>query len=318
MVKVLVNFELPGHLRQRLLDEAGSKAQFVFADDDAAALRAIVDAEVVFGIVSPEIFAAARKLRWYQSSVASQERYMFPALIDSDVQLTNMAGIYNEEIADHVYALILGLTRLIPRFTRNQDRRYWEPHGQFKAEYLMGKTIGIIGLGGIGGEVAKRAPTFGMRVVATRAHPGRPKPEYVDQVWGPEGLDELLRISDIVVNCTPETPRTRKLIGRRELALMKRTARLINIGRGAVVDLTALTEALQSGAIAGAGLDVYEIEPLPADHPLWGLQTAILTPHMASVTDIYPARRVEVFLDNLGRYLRGETLHNLVDKEDWH
>ena len=99
---------------------------------------------------------------------------------------------------------------------------------------------------------------------------------------------------------------------------MKRTARLINIGRGAVIDLAALTQALQDGTIAGAGLDVYEIEPLPADHPLWGLHNAILTPHMASVTDIYPGRRVEVFLDNLGRYLRREPMHNLVDKIDWH
>ncbi len=318
MIKVLVNYSLSEPLRQRLLAEADSRFQFVFAPDEAVSLREIPDAEIAFGILTPEMLAAARKLRWYQSSVASQERYMFPALIESDIQLTNMAGIYSEEIADHVYALILGLTRLIPRFVRNQDRHYWEPYSQFKPEYLMGKTIGIIGLGGIGGEVARRAPSFRMRVVATRAHPGQPKPDYIDQVWGPEGLDELLRTSDIVVNCTPETPRTRKLIGRRELGLMKPTARLINIGRGAVVDLAALTQALQDGTIAGAGLDVYEIEPLPADHPLWNQQNAILTPHMASITDIYPGRRLEVFMDNLGRYLRGEPLHNLVDKKEWH
>jgi phosphoglycerate dehydrogenase-like enzyme len=182
----------------------------------------------------------------------------------------------------------------------------------------MGKTIGIIGLGGIGGEVAKRAPAFGMRVVAVRAHPERPKPKYIEQVWGPDGLDDLLKTSDFVVNCTPETPRTRKLIAARQLGLMKQSARLINIGRGAVVDLAALTDALRTGAIAGAGLDVFEIEPLPASHPLWGMRNAILTPHMASVTDIYPGRRVALFLDNLGRYLRGEPLHNVVDKQDWH
>lgn len=318
MVEVLVNFSLPADLRQRLQAGAAGDVRFVFVEDEEKAKQEIGDAEILFGSLTPELLRLARKLRWVQTPFASQEEHMFPELIKSDILLTNVAGIYSEEIADHIYALLLALSRLIHRFTRNQARRYWEPHSQFRLEPLAGKTLGIIGLGGIGGEVASRAPCFHMRAVATRAHPDRPKPDYVDQVWGPDGLGHLLTESDFVVNCTPETPRTRKMIGARELMMMKPTAYLINIGRGAVVDLAALTQALRDGIIAGAGLDVFEIEPLPADHPLWGMENAIITPHMASVTDIYPARRVELFLNNLSRYLEGRLLENVVDKTEWH
>lgn len=319
MIKVLVNHTIADALKERLRAGAGSQVELVFAPDDAAAQREIGDAEVLFGQLNPNLLRLARKLRWVQSSFASQERHIFPELIESPITLTNVAGIYSDEIADHVYALLLGLVRSLPRFLRNQMRHYWEPAAQVKVSHLAGKTLGIIGLGGIGGEVARRAPGFRLRVVATRAHPERAKPDYVEQVWGPQGLDDLLRAADYVVICTPETPRTRRLIGRDELRLMKQSAYLINIGRGAIVDLEALTEALRNGTIAGAALDVFAVEPLPIDHPLWDLENALLTPHMASIDpDLYPLRRVELFLDNLARYVAGRPLLNVVDKVDWH
>lgn len=318
MVKVLVSYPMPLNLRERLRVGIKGDVDLVFADDEESAKKEIRDAEILFGRLTPQLLEQARKLRWVQAPFASQERHLFPEFIESDILLTNVAGIYNEEIADHVYALILGFTRQIPRFTRNQDKRYWEPSSGFKVDCLAGKTLGVIGLGGIGGEVARRAPSFGMRVVATRAHPERAKPDYVDQVWGPDGLVHLLAESDFVVICTPETPRTRKMISSEELKTMKRTAYIINIGRGAVIDLAALTEALKNEIIAGAGLDVFEIEPLPAEHPLWDMKNVIITPHMASNTDIYPVRRVDRFLDNLSRYLQGKPLQSVVDKEDWH
>ncbi len=318
MVKVLVNFDLSAELQDRLRKGAPEGVELVFAESDEVARQEIEDAEVLFGGLNPGLLRRAKRLRWVQSSVASQENHLFPEFIASDILLTNVAGIYSEEIADHVYALILALVREIPRFVRNQERRYWTPRTEFRADYLMGKTIGVIGLGGIGGEVARRAPAFRMRVVATRAHPEQPHPEYVERVWGQDGLDNLLREADFVVICTPETPRTRRMIGSRELALMKPSAYLINIGRGQVVNLSALAVALQERRIAGAGLDVFEVEPLPADHPLWGLDNVLITPHMASQTDIYPGRRVELFLDNLSRYVGGQPLRNLVDKAEWH
>lgn len=306
------------YLRERFPADLRGRVELVIVHGEEEAGREIVDAEVYFGWLTPDLLRRAGRLRWVQSTAASQERHLFQELIDGDVILTNVAGIYSEEIADHVYALILALTRQIPRFVRSQDRRYWEPNAGRMADALAGKVLGVIGLGGIGGEVARRGPAFRMRVVATRAHPDRPKPDYVDQVWGPDGLDDLLRVSDVVVICTPETPRTRRLIGSRELGLMKPTARLINVGRGAVVDLSALVQALERGAIAGAGLDVFEVEPLPADHALWGLPNVVITPHMASEGEIYKIRRVDVFLDNLSRYVDGRPLVNVVDKAEWH
>lgn len=318
MVKIVVNYSITAKLRERLQTEIKDDVDLVFAEDEESAKQEIVDAEILFGRLTPELFKLARKLKWVQTPFASQEKHLFPEFIESDILLTNAAGIYNEEIADHVYALILAFTRQIPRFTRNQSKRYWEPRTDFKVDYLSGKTLGVIGLGGIGGEVAKRAPCFGMRVVATRAHPERPKPDYVDQLWGPDGLNHLLAKSDFVVICTPETPRTRKMIGSHELKTMKRTAYVVNIGRGAVIELDALTQALKDKVIAGAGLDVFEIEPLPTDHQLWEMENVIITPHMASSTDIYPARRVDRFLDNLSRYLQGKPLKNIVNKKEWH
>ena len=318
MIKVLVSYSMPLELRERIQAGVKGDVDLVFAENKEKTKQEISNAEILFGSLTPELFKLGKKLRWVQAPSAGQEGHLFPEFIKSDILLTNVAGIYNEEIADHVYALILAFTRQIPRFTRNQAKRYWEPSSGFKVDYLAGKTLGIIGLGGIGGEVAKRAPGFGMRVVATRAHPERPKPDYVDKVWGPDGLGHLLSEADFAVICTPETPRTRQMIGSKELRTMKRTAYIINIGRGAVVDLTALTEALKDGVIAGAGLDVFEIEPLPADHPLWEMENVIITPHMASNTDIYQARRIDRFLDNLSRYLQGEQLESIVDKADWH
>ena len=306
------------YLLARLSAALKGRVDLVVVGSDEEASREIADAEVYFGSLTPDLLRRAPRLRWAQSVVASQESHLFPELIASDVVLTIVAGIYNEELADHVYALILAHTRQIPRFTRNQDRRYWEPGAGAHVCALAGKTLGIIGLGSIGNEVARRAPAFGMRVIATRAHPELPKPEYVNAVWGPDGLDRLLAESDIVAICTPETPKTRGLIGARELGLMKPSAYLVNVGRGAIVSLDALVAALNAGRIAGAALDVFEAEPLPADHALWGARNVVITPHMASEGEIYKARRVDVFADNLARYLDGRPLRNVVDKAEWH
>lgn len=339
MVKVLVYIALPPHLqghpdvwqmqtrpgerpltaylREQLPATLKEKIDLVIVENADQALREIGDAEVFFGWMTPGLLDNARKLRWVQSTNASQENHLFPGFVNSKVVVTSVAGIYNDVIADHVYGLILGLTRYIAGFARHQDCQRWAARSEYKVDYLSGKTLGVIGLGSIGGEVAKRGPAFGMRVVATRAHPEHPKPDYVDQVWGQEGLDDLLQQSDFVVNCTPETPSTKRMIGKRELALMKPNSYIFNIGRGSAIDLEVLTEALESGAIAGAGLDCFEIEPLPPGHPLWSMENVLITPHMAGApTPNY--RRVDVFLENLSRYLEGRPLKNIVDKVAGH
>jgi len=318
-MKVLINFELSEELKKRVREEA-KEVDLVFTVDPLKMLEEVGDADILFGRLNPEMFKVAKKLRWNQTPMAGLERYMFPELIESDIIITNVAGIYNEEIATHVFALITAFSRGLHRLIRCQDQEIWERHENIETVPLLNKTLGVIGLGGIGTEVARRGAAFRMRVVATRAHPEEGKPSFVDKLWGPDGLHCLLEESDFVVVCTPHTPETEKMLRSEELRVMKKTAFLINIGRGAVVDLDDLTEALRNGDIAGAGLDVFEKEPLPMGHPLWKMKNVIITPHSAAagLGPVYQERRVDIFLDNLRRFTEGKSLVNVVDKKMWH
>ncbi len=269
-------------------------------------------AEVVLaGRWSDELWQSAPSLRWVQSGGAGVERFLTPGFIASPIILTNAAGVYAIPIADHVLALMLALSRRLPLHFRNQQQRKWEWDG---GDELNGKRLGIVGLGGIGSEVAKRARAFGMRVIATRRRPDRPSP-FADEVRGADALPWLLAESDYVVLCAALTPETRHLIGEPELAAMKPTARLVNVGRGGLVDEPALIRALQAGRIAGAGLDVTEEEPLPADSPLWGMDNVIITPHSSGSSPRSHERLMDLFCENLRRWLAGEELLNVVDKE---
>jgi phosphoglycerate dehydrogenase-like enzyme len=320
-MKVLIIYELDDELKRRIREEAPEEVRIVFSTDKEEILEEVKDADAVFGFLTPEMLRAAERLRWNQTPLAGLEQYIpkIPEIIKRDIIVTNVAGIYNEEIATHVFALITALSRDLPTLIRQQSQRVWNAENA-RIVPLLGKTLGIIGLGGIGTEVAKRGAAFGMRVIATRAHPEKGKLPFVEKMWGPEGLDDLLRESDFVVICTPHTPKTEKMIRARELRIMKRTAFIINVGRGAVVDLADLTEALRKGVIAGAGLDVFEEEPLPRDHPLWEMRNVIITPHLAArgLSSLYEERRVDIFLENLRRFMRGEPLINVVDKRMWY
>jgi len=331
-MKALINIELCEELKKRILNEAKG-IEIVFTAEPAAGVRAgerpretsemlreIRDADILFGYLTPKMFRVAEKLKWIQAPVAGLEHYLFPELIESDIIVTNTAGIYNEEIADHVFALILAFSRDLPKLIRLQDQEIWEKHENIKTVPLLNKTLGVIGLGGIGKEVARRGVAFRMRVIATRAHPEKGKPWFVDKLWGPDGLNHLLEESDFVVICTPHTPKTERMIRGKELRIMKKTAFLINVGRGVVVDLNDLTEALLKGEIAGAGLDVFELEPLPKGHPLWKMKNVIITPHCATIglETLYWERRVDLFLKNLKKFIEGKPLINVVDKKMWH
>ena len=317
--------EVERRLKQMILDKAeelGVDIEFAVNPDES--LKKVVDAKIVFGYVTPEMLKVAKRLEWVQSGGAGMEHFIFPELAESKIIVTNAAGIYNEEIADHVFAFITCWAREFPKLIRSQDQEIWEDWSRnVKVVLLFGKTLGVVGLGGIGREVAKRAHAFGMNVVATRAHPERGGPPFVKKVWGPEGLKYLLRDSDFIVICTPYTPKTVHLISAKELKEMKRTAFLVSIGRGINVDLEALTEALKRKEIAGAGLDVFEQEPLPKGHPLWKMKNVIITPHCAACDGgdgwpIYDERRVKLFLKNLENFVHGRNLINVVDKKEWH
>jgi phosphoglycerate dehydrogenase-like enzyme len=313
---------------------AAAPATFVNAEDEAEAVRAVVNADGFLGKITPPILGAARQLRWVQSFTASLEHYLFPKLIEHPCVLTNMRGLFSDVIADQVMGYMICFARNLHTYVRNQVERKWAPVGGEDARvsfaagpgevnpidlahrHLADQTVGVIGLGAIGSEVARRATAFGMRVVAV--DPRRTdRPPEVDWLRPADELPELLAEADYVVIAAPHTPRTAHMFGRRQFRQMRRSAYLINIGRGAIVDLAALVEALRSGDIAGAALDVYEVEPLPADHPLWGFPNVILTPHVAGYSPRIAERHLGVLVENVRRFAAGESLLNVVDKREW-
>jgi phosphoglycerate dehydrogenase-like enzyme len=318
----------------KIVAAAGDMA-VVNAANEAEAARAIADADAFFGKITPPLLAAARRLRWVQSPTASLEHYMFPELVAHACTLTNMRGLYSDVIADQVFGYIICFARNLHHYIRNQMAARWDPLGGESErasmavgtgtvsaidrahQELAGATLGIVGLGNIGAEIACRGLVFGMRVFAV--DPAQTAaPEGVTALWKPDRLPDLLAASDYVVIAAPHTPETVKLFRRQQFQQMKRSAYLINIGRGVIVDLADLTAALRAGEIAGAGLDVFETEPLPADHPLWRMDDVILTPHVAGYSPRIAERHLRVLLDNIGRFRRGEPLRNVVDKARWY
>ncbi len=314
--------------------EVAAGMTVVNAADAAEAEREIVDAGAFFGKMTPALLDAARRLRWVQSPTASLEHYLFPALIAHPCVLTNMRGLFSDVIADHVFGYILCFARNLHTYVRRQAAGRWEPVGgeAERAQFATGpgavsaidrahlhmadQTLGIVGLGSIGAEVARRGLAFGMRVIAVDPV-AKEVPDPAVTLWGMDRFDELLGASDFVVIAAPHTPDTEKMFRRRELRAMKPGAYLINVGRGVIVDLADLTAALQAGEIAGAALDVFEIEPLPPDHPLWRMANVILTPHVAGTSPRIPERHLAVLVENVGRFARGEPLTNVVDKAKW-
>ena len=320
--------------RLEKIRSAAGRMTIVNAAGEAQALKEVADADAFVGKMTPALLAAATQLRWVQSMTASLEHYVFPELIAHSCQLTNMRGLFSDIIADHVFGYILCFARNFHRYIRNQAERRWEPIGgesgrpAFAAGpgtvnsidrshlHLSDQTLGVVGMGSIGAEVAKRGVAFGMRVLAVDPVEKQP-PEGVEAVWHPARLPDLLFVSDFVVIAAPHTPDTAKLFRKPQFEEMKKTGYLINIGRGVIVDLADLTAALQQGEIAGAGLDVFEEEPLPDDHPLWGMENVIITPHVAGHSPRIAERHLGVLLDNVRRFAWGESLRNVVNKARW-
>lgn len=313
---------------------AAAPLQVANCGSEAEAVAEVADADAFFGKLTPPMLAAARQLRWVQSPTASLEHYIFPELVEHPLQLTNMRGLFHDNIADHVFGCMLCFARNLHIYIRQQTQAFWRPYGGVKEGQtfrsgpavttevdrahttLASATLGVVGLGSIGSEIARRGVCFGMRVLAVDSDPREPPPGVVGP-WSPERLDDLLAESDYVVIAAPHTPATEGLFRAERFVRMKSSAVLINIGRGVIVDLSDLTAALEAGEIAGAALDVYEVEPLPADHPLWRLENVILTPHVAGHSPAIAERHLNVLLENARRFACGEPLENVVDKRRW-
>jgi phosphoglycerate dehydrogenase-like enzyme len=283
-------------------------------------LEQMADVEIMFGIsLRVEQFLAAPGLRWIHSQAAAVHQFMFPELINSGVILTNAREVHGPVVAEHVLGLILALAKMIPMSVRLQQQRVWGQDiiwdSRPRIREIAGATLGLVGLGSIGRNLARHAAAMGMNVIAVRQHPAKQKPESVQEVLSVSQLDQLLARSDYVVLAAPVTPATAGLIGREQLAQMKPEACLINVGRGPLVDEAALVEALRNKSIGGAALDVFEEEPLPPESPLWELENLLITPHLGGMTDKLWERHYALFAENLRRYLSDEPLLGLVDKK---
>jgi phosphoglycerate dehydrogenase-like enzyme len=281
--------------------------------------RDLRDAEIIFTIsLRPEQFKEARSLRWIHAPTAAVHQLLFDALVNSDVVVTNSREVHGPVVAEHVMALIFALAKKIPQAAAFQQKRIWGQEaiwtdGMHPRE-IAGATVGLIGVGSIGCRVALMASALGMRVIAVRKHVEKGNPEGVQEVFTPSALDQMLKQSDYVVLAAPLVAATTRLINADRLAAMKPDACVINVGRGAQVDETALVEALRTRRIAGAALDVFEREPLPPESPLWGLDNLLITPHTAGLTEKLWHRHYELFSDNLRRYLARQPLRFVVDK----
>ncbi|MCC6312808.1 MAG: D-2-hydroxyacid dehydrogenase [Thermomicrobiales bacterium] len=283
--------------------------------DPDKALAIVHDADVVYGLPTAELIAAAPNLRWIQSSAAGVEYIArIPAVVESDVVVTNTRGAHGPSIGEHTFALLFALTRLLPDCFERQRQHRWDRGGLYRtAREIYGATMGIVGYGATGRAIAHRAAGFDMPLLAVDANPVPPDDRVAD-VWPVSRLGELLERSDVVVVTAPLTPETTHLIDAAMLARMQPTAYLIVVSRGGIVDETALADALKNQRLAGAGLDVVETEPLDPANPLWDAPNLVITPHMAGASTEKERRCIEVLRENLLRFHRGEPLLNTVDK----
>ncbi len=262
------------------------------------------------GGINKDILAKATRLRWFHSQAAGVEGYLFPEMVESPVVLTNSKGVYSIFIAELAMGHLLALTTQVHANTVRPDRLTWL-RDTLRGFELYGATAVVIGLGNIGSEVADRAKAFRMRVIGV--DPVRKAAAGVELVR-PDRIDDVLPLADVIFITAPATT-ARKLFDRERLQSLKKGAYLINSSRGPVVDTDALVEALRSGHLGGAGLDVTDPEPLPADHPLWTLPNVTITPHIGGMTDAVDRRRFVILRENLWRFVRGVPLLNVVNKK---
>ncbi len=279
--------------------------------------RELVDAEGVVGSLSREQFLSAKKLRWWQANAAGVEGILsgIPEVRTSPVTITNMKIVQGPEIADHAFALLLALTRRLDVAIKDRETETWRSLAEYGQPLeLHGKTALVVGVGGIGMQIAVRAKAFGMTVIGVDPK-DIPYTPHLDRTVWPDRLDAVLPEADVVFIAAPHTPETDRMIGASQFALMKRGVFFIAVSRGKVYDNNALVAALEGGQVAGAGLDVTETEPLPKGHALWKTGRVIITPHIAGRSDGDAGRYFEVYKENLVRFARGEPLRHTVDKE---
>ena len=300
----------PDKLREMIPDIEVSLVRSV-----GEAMEVIGDVDAAFGNIVPELFERANKLKWIACPQAGPKAgYYHQALLGSNVTVTNTREIYNDHISAQIMSYVLTFARGLHVYIPRQLQRQWSPG--YETIHLPDSTAVVVGIGGIGAETARLCSEFGMTVIGVDPRVAESTPG-VSEVHHPEALDDVLNRGDFVIVTVPETPETQGMFGKEQFRRMKSDAFFINIGRGATVVLDDLVDALRAGQLAGAGLDVFQVEPLPSDHPLWSMPGVVITPHVAGRGPYLEDRRTELFLENCQRFNEGRPLKNVVDKAHW-
>ena len=278
---------------------------------DSILLREVADADAIIGNPTRAVVQAAKKLKWVQITSAGVKPYLHPELVESDVVMTNAQTLSSAAIADHGFAMLLALTRKLNHFIPDRTNETWKG-GNYGLEELEGKTALVIGTGGIGSHVARRAKGFGMTVIGVDPEEFPPRLSF-DRMVYPDRLDKVIPEADVLFVCAPHTKDSEGMIGPAQFELMKRGSYFIALSRGKLYSMDALVKALDDRRLAGSGVDVTDPEPLPAGHPLWKFENAIITPHVATQGLLGTKLRIEVYKENIARFASGEKLRNIVD-----
>jgi len=303
------------------VEAAGPVQHEAGAASSPEAAAAAVDAEIYYGFgITEEVFRSATRLRWVHSAAAGVGRSLFPALRDSETIFTNSAGVMGPSVAEYALGAVLYFLRGIDAAIELQREGEWskEPFtvGPRAVREVCECRVLVIGTGGLGAAIGQRFAALGAACVGVRRHPNLGPPPGFSRVVGPEALDEELRLADVVVLAAPLTPDTQGLLTASRIDCLRDGAIVVNVARGALVDETALAEALRGRRLRGAALDVFQEEPLPAGHPLWRAPAMLITPHVAAISPrLFWPRALDLFLDNWERYRTGAPLRNVVDKD---
>lgn len=313
--KILVGYNNPGLVEK--LRAVGSEVNVVPVTETSV-MNEISDADAFVGEITSAQVRAAKNLKWVAIMSAGVERVLFPKdgsddLRRSNITLTNNKIVQGPEIADHALAMLLMLSRNLYVLYKNDQQQVWDPKS-FHGIELRGKTAVVIGVGGVGSQIALRANAFGMTVIGVDPE-DKPFLPFVDRIVKPDQLDQVIPLADVVFISVPDTPKSHKMIGERQFQLMKKDSYFIAVSRGGIYEMPALVKALDEKRLAGAGVDVTDPEPLPKGHALWQFPNAIITPHIAGRSDQDVSRMVGSIVENARRFVAGKPMINVVDKE---
>jgi phosphoglycerate dehydrogenase-like enzyme len=301
----------------RLIASAVPDVEVVTAETEEDAKREIAAADAAYGTIPPHLLRHATRLRWLQAPQAAPPAgYYHSDLIAHPVTVTNLRGIFADRIPAHIMAFVLAFARGVHVYVRRQHEHCWDRDNPAPVVHLPDATALIVGVGSIGSETVRLCAAFGMRVLGIDPRQTS-APAGLSELHSPEKLDQMLPLADFVILTMPHTPKTEGLFDLHRFRRMKPSAFFINIGRGMTTRLDDLNQALREGVIAGAGLDVYEVEPLPGDHPLWTAPNILLTPHAAADGPSLDAARNDIIIGNARRFASGRPLINVVDKAEW-